>query len=336
MLNLTNLGLSQSSEKPAKEKKEMMSIRMENQQTVVKINSSSLDLLLTCKKKADFRLLQELEKQEEAEATLFGSAVHKAMEHWYSLPLAQRAFENNSVSKAILERLEGLQELDKELEGSLESVRQFVLKMEPLWTKDSGDKRSVSNGIKILKAYFKHYEKDGLEIYRDEQGPFIERKFEFVIYEDPSLKIIYFGTIDAALVNPLTKSIFIADHKTTAALGTEFFNRLKPNHQYTGYVLGAREAFGIQCSDFMINGIQVAKTKQEFARQFTERTEEDFEELRIAVIEEVKHFLYLRELGRFPMSSATACGQYGGCTYLEICSVPKIIQENVISSRYKK
>lgn len=258
------------------------------------------------------------------------------MEHWYTLPKELRLLSEDTKTKNLLNAYSQYHELEEPQEGALESIRRSILKMqEKNITLEETDKRSVHNGIKILKGYAKHYANDGLKIYTDSLGPFIERKFSFIIYEDTQIQIEFFGTIDAGLINEETGTIFIADHKTTAALGVEFFNRLKPNSQYTGYVMAAQRCFGIQTETFMINALQVAKTKQEYARQFTSRTEEDFEELILSVTTTVGIWLKYLYTERFPMGPVATCSSYGGCTFLDVCSVPRSIQKNVIQSKFK-
>lgn len=218
---------------------------------------------------------------------------------------------------------------------ALDSIFEFVKHMEPLrWLGDE-DKRSVANGIKILKAYFKHYANDGMEVVRDTNGlPMIEKQVEFLLHVDSELEIYFHGQIDIVLRNKIANTIHYADHKTTASLGKEFYNRINPNHQYTGYVMAGQFRLGIDSSSFMVNGIQVAKTKSEFARQFTERTEEDFAELKQAYITAVRELLACIETNSFPMSSPQSCSTYGGCQFLDACSAPAKLRKNILEGKY--
>lgn len=272
---------------------------------------------------------------EEAAALAFGSAMHKALEHWYTLPISARELEPKL--KEVAQHMAYGHGIDEPRVGALESVRQFVLaRYEVLKLLDEGDKRSLANGIKILIAYMKQYAQDGLSVLCDDSGPFIERTFSFLLHETPEIEIHYFGTIDVILHNVSTGTILITDHKTTAALGKEFYNRLKPNHQYTGYIMGAQEVFKLPTNLFMINGIQVAKTKTEFARQVTDRSPEDLKEFKSAVIEVTKRWLSASYLNEYPMSAPNPCSMYGGCQFLDVCSAPSQLRENIISARWRK
>lgn len=273
--------------------------------------------------------VRRLKHETEGEALTFGKAIHKALEHWYTLPQAMR-----KLSKAEAEAADGLP-IGVGNSCALGSIAAFCEAAAPLRALDADNKRSLENGVKILKAYFTKYLDDGLEIVSDQHGPMVERRVSFIIYEDESVVIEYFGTIDMVVKNLYSGHIMVADHKTTSALGAQFYNRIKPNHQYSGYLKGARESLGIDTWLFMVNGIQVAKTKSEFARQITERTEEDFNELRNAVVQAVKHFLDCYNSGVYPQYSPNPCTNYGSCTFLDVCSAPASLRENIIASKFK-
>lgn len=301
----------------------------------VRINYSSLELLQTCPRKAHYALNLNLRQQTDSDALVFGSAIHKALEHWYQLPVEERSLPASLREDA--EMFAFGANLDKPAtQGALESLRQFsIAGNRVLSALPPEDKRSINSGIRILQAYFKRYADDGFVVAKDTFGnPYIERKFTFRLYTDPTLSIDYFGTIDVILENKTTGLIMVADHKTTSMLGKEFYDRCRPNPQYTGYVLGAQQSLNVNTNLFMINGIQTAKTKTEFARQVTERTEDDFNELRYSVVHHVTNWLRLNNVGIFPQTAPNPCSMYGGCQYRKICEVPNKLKNNVIKAEY--
>lgn len=319
-----------------KPKRMLKMSKLPDGRTKVEINFSSLSLINDCLRKAQYSLIGGYKSNIEAEATLFGKGIHKGLEHWYQLPPHLKI--PNDAEEGLMDTLLAgpLKYTEPPVyETALDSVNEFVKVVQPLrWMGDS-DKRSVNNGIKILKAYFRHYQGDGLEVLKDESGkPYIERELEMVLFEDDHKVIVLFGTLDVIFRNLITGEIMPGDHKTTAALGSSFYNRIKPNHQYTAYIMLARECLGLDVSQFMVNGIQVAKTKSEFARQITERGEEDFVEFRMAVIEAVERLLRAVETGAFPMNSPGSCTNYGSCQYLDVCSSPSKLRETVLRSKY--
>ena len=321
---------------PPSEPKQMLTLSKTDNKQIVQINYSSLELIQTCLRKAHYSLNRRLRQEAESDALAFGTSIHKALEHWYQLPVEERLLPDNLKEEA--EMMAFGHKIDKPArQGALEAIRQFATaRRDVLQALPEEDKRSLASGIRILRAYFKRYHDDGLEVARDKFGiPYIERSFSFPIVELENLQINYFGTIDVILQNKETGVLMVADHKTTASLGSEFYNRCKPNYQYTGYVLGAREALGLNTNLFMINGIQTAKTKTEFARQVTERTDDDFAELKKAVAWRVHEWLRATETANYVQTAPQPCSSYGGCQYRVICEVPEKLKESVIKSTYK-
>lgn len=310
--------------------------KLEDGRDLVEINFSSLSVINDCLRKAEYMLIRGLRAETESEALTFGKAIHKALEHWYTLPAQYRqltAEENDQADTLIASSLNGP---SQPYETALDSINAFAVEAQSIRWLGAEDKRSLNNGIKILKSYFKHYADDGLEVLRDDSGkPYIEREVEFILHEDGEKVIKFHGTIDIILRNVISGQLFVGDHKTTAALGSSFYNRIKPNHQYTGYIWAARECLGVNTDSFLVNGIQVAKTKSEFARQPTQRNEEDFQELKIAMIEASERILKAKESGLFPQNAPNACNQYSTCQYYEICSVPKQLRETIIKAKYE-
>lgn len=323
----------------SKEPHEMLSTRMlPDGRTEVRINFSSLDIIATCKRKAYFSLKRKLIASNENAATLFGSSVHAAMEVWYT---SQREMRKAATGKC--DDFQSLmiagQSPDAAAHGQCarcSAVFAFLRTGEPLRNLPEGDKRCLSNGVAILNNYFDTYSDDPFSILSDEIGPICERKIEFTLLETPTKVVTFFGTIDSVFVNDVTKTVIVVDHKTTSALGSDFYNRIRPNFQYIGYVLAAQTVLGLKSDTFMSNGIQVAKTKSGLARQVTQVTSEDFDELRLAVDWATDDFLKCVTLETWPQTTPNACTQWGGCQYRPICELPKSMQENIIEAQFNQ
>jgi len=319
------------------EPKEMLSVRTAPDGRLdVRINFSSLDIIQTCKRKAYFSLRRKLRSTEEAPPLTFGSAIHKALEVFYCAPRADRSKPSTGIcDDAQSLMLMGAQPLAHGACVRCASVFTFLERGSSLKHLPDGDKRSLSNGLATLNAYFDRYSDDPFVIAKDGDGPLCERRFDFLLCEDAKRRITFFGTIDAIFLNEETKQYVVCDHKTTSALGADFYNRVRPNHQYTGYVLAAQRALGLANVDtFISNGIQVAKTKKEFARQATKITAEDFAELQYAVEQAVDDYLWADHRGIWPMSTPNACCMYGRCSYARICEVPNALKPSVIAALY--
>lgn len=283
--------------------KRMLEIDRRFDDPVYKINSSSADLIHTCRRKALYALKMGMRPNVESAALLFGSALHKALEVFYksapgdrSLLEVQDAFEDYASATK-------LAELGEE------------------------DKRSIKNGRKIISAYYKTYENDPWVVVKDKDGkPVVERSFE--LKADTKDGLYIHGQIDCLLKNVETGEIVVCDHKTSSSLGTDFMNRIKPNLQFSAYAWAANK-MGFKVSRVMVNGIQVAKTKTDLIRVFTERTREDFDEMEDTFFEARRLYHYSDTYNVWPLNSL-ACSHWGGCPYREVCSLPEAHRKNAL------
>lgn len=322
----------------APSKKEMLSVRKEGDKYFVRINSSSLSIMQSCARKSWYSLHRELKSRSESPALTFGKAIHKAMEVFYSQPRGERTIPKNFEEYA---KTMAFGHEPPEKHFLYDAIKAFMTEAEPLANLPDTDKRSLVCGAWILSHYFKTYIDDIYEIYCDEQGPFVERLFSCDLYEDDQVKIELFGQIDFVLQHSANKTIIPGDHKTVSYLGADFYNRVKPNHQYTGYVIGAQRVFGISSSSFLVNGIQVKsipKTKQgtnpNFVRQITDRSELDIAEFTDSVVAATKNYINWLETDIWPLGHVDICAQWGGCQYQEICSAPANLRENILDSKF--
>jgi len=320
--------------------KEMLTVTQDGLTRTVKINSSSLSIILSCPRKAYYTLHRNLRSRSESAALIFGSAIHKALEVFYAHPRTARSIPPRF--KEISDLLAFNPDAAEDQTHFLyDAIRAFVAAAQPLAALPDGDKRSIPNGIWILQEYFKSYINDPYVVYCDENGPVTERTFELVLHEEPGLRIILFGTVDVVLRHEINGNVLPADHKTTSRLGADFFNRLKPNHQYTGYLLGAQRVLGLQTNEFMVNGIEVKEKPKtprgkgvSFSRQPTVRNETDIKEFIDAVIWATKSYLQWADTNNWPIGNVDSCTMWGGCNYLEVCSAPPKLRENLLESKY--
>lgn len=324
---------------PRSSVKEMLSVSQDGGRTHVRINSSSLSVIQTCARKSWYVLERRLRASSEAPATLFGSAIHSALEVFYSAPREERRIPKDFRKRSdMIPSEQGIIEYGELL---FRAIARFCDKAAPLRNLPDSDKRSLTGGVWLLQNYFETYIDDPFAVLCDAAGPITERTVEAELYEDPKLKITLFGTIDVVLENQQTGVILPADHKTSSVVGNDFYNRLKPNHQYTGYLYLAQKVLGLKTDSFLINCLQV-KPKPvtarggppHFPRQVTTRSPEDMEEFKDSVVAAVSNYLLWRGTGIWPIGCVDNCTHYGGCNFLDVCGAPKSIRENIISAKF--
>lgn len=320
--------------------KEMLHVGQVDGKTVVRINSSSLGIILACGRKSYYTLFRQLRSRSEAPALIFGSAIHKAMEIFYSHPYSERSIPAGFKAASDMMAFGTPAPSDHFLYSAITA---FVGAAAPLSALPDSDKRSIPNGIWILQQYFSTYINDPYVVYLDAAGPVVERTCETILFEDDKLRIILFGTIDAVLHNEQNGNILPADHKTFSKAGPDFFNRLNPNHQYTGYLVLSQRVLGLKTTEFMVNGLQV-KPKPvtargsgcSFTRQITNRSESDVREFIQTVTWAVRSYLTWLESSVWPMGHNNECSSFGGCQFREICatSAPQL-RENLLDAKFQ-
>lgn len=322
-----------------REPKEMLSYRkLPDGRTEIRINYSSASLISLCKRKAQYALSRKLVSNLESEATLFGRAIHAGLEVWYAAPRESRRGGTSMCDDSVALMESGAEPLAHGQCVRCSAQAAFLRTSEALSVLDSGDKRSRRAGTAMLDAYFDHYVDDPFVVLRDALGPICERKVELVVYEDSQTRVVFFGTIDTVLLNERTNHIVVCDHKTTSSLGQEFIQRIDPNNQYRGYMAAFHAIWPTHGTrTFMSNGLQVAKTKTAFARQFVEIDDAAVAEWREWLLDIAYDWYHRTEHSHsFPMSAPDPCTQWGGCQYRAICTTPVSLRENVIRAQYEE
>lgn len=326
---------------PVGDPKIMLSVERDGNQTSVRINSSSLSLIQTCPRKSMYVLQQKWQPRSGSSPLIFGLAVHKAMEVFYRCPRKERGEMPVNFEEIAQTLAHGYEPPHKHF--LFDAITAFVAAAEPLRALPATDKRSLCSGIWMLSHYFKTYLNDTYVTYVDKCGPAIERTFETVLLDSHDLRIILFGTLDIILQNEVTGSILPGDHKTSSQMGGDFLNRIKPNHQYTGYLVGAQRALGIQTEDFLVNGIQVKARPltarggpPTFTRQITRRTEHDISEFCDVIEHSVRSYLRWEEANVWPLGNVDACAMWGGCSFLDVCSAPNLLRNNILEAKFER
>jgi hypothetical protein len=270
---------------------------------VWQINNSSLDLIQSCFRKAQYTFANP-DIETGSKATAFGSAIHKAMEAYYMTPRPERSAD---LMKAAF---------DKAAEESTIKLPQ------------EGETRSVKSGHIILDAYHQTYGDDSFEIYADKDGPFVERSFSAVI----SPTVTFYGQIDLVLRNTVNGQLYLFDHKTTSSL-TGFADRATPNHQITGYIWALRQN-GIDIRNAILQGMKVtkfARSVPEFMRVEAYRTDEEIAEWTEWVQFTTGTWAAANESKVFPMNGSKACTLYGGCKFKDVCSAPSNMRSDLLA-----
>lgn len=335
-MNVTNQDLGQAAPK------QMLTLEYTPTGYKVKINPSSLTVIQTCPKKAFYSLYNNLVPNVPSTATTFGSAIHKALEIFYAAPREERQLVTNY--KKNIDLMCHGQELPDESSSLIyRATRGFISEAQALASLPDTDMRSIVNGGWLLSHYYETRINDPYEIYKNSEGEsLVEQTYTHPIHSEDGLDIELFGTIDAILENKANGQIVVCDHKTTSSTNmNDFYNRTKPNHQYTAYIYLAQKCLNLTTENFMINCFQVKnrpKTSRgsgpNFLHLITKRSPEDINDFIKTTVYYVKEYIKWVETGYWPYGPVDACANYGRCSFLDVCSAPESIKENLLSANY--
>lgn len=281
------------------------SVTVEQNKTIVRINSSAISLLQTCQRKAKFSLFDGVDIAPGI-AARFGSLIHKALEKYYTIEPNERTVEN-------ILQLWSMQSAD--------------------WVDSEDSPHTKAVGAKILKNYTEQFKNDPWVAAKDSNGNILaETEFEFLLHEEDNIEYRYFGTIDLIVRNTEAGYYAIMDHKTGRSLGLEFINRWKPNNQVSGYVLAAQIFYGLPCNRAVINGLQVAKTVQGVCRVDSYRDSDELKEFMEKAIRYAKIFHSIKESVEPTYADGSTCSQYSGCFYQQICALTPKLRDNALKN----
>lgn len=274
--------------------------------TTIEISVSSLRLIQSCQRKANYIMNERLTNESSYHAD-FGTLIHKTLEEFYLAPKHERSKE---LIKTSWERI------FKEYE--------FVAQDE---------KKTFETGLAAMSKYAEMFENDDYEVLFDKDGkPMVEYEFEFEAYNDGYLIIKLFGTIDMVVKHTLTSEIFVMDHKTTSQLGVQFMNMWNPNHQMSAYIWAVKQ-MGCECNSAIIQGIQIVKTKQEIVRLTTRRDDDSLSDFIDTLKDQCESFSEHTDNGYFPSADNYTCAEFGGCGFIAYCQASLSNRIQMIKSK---
>lgn len=179
------------------------------------------------------------------------------------------------------------------------------------------DTRTPARARLLLDGYVKRWATE----------PYVIRDLEIEFHLIMANGSIFAGRMDA-LVDWM-KGTYVKDHKTTRSLGLTFFRNFRPHFQLDGYCYACRELVG-DCMGAIINGIQVCKTKIDYEKKISARTNAELDNFPInytLIVDKMEKDIASNTFHK----NLANCGMYAGCPYKDLC----IYGDDKIGARYK-
>ena len=186
--------------------------------------------------------------------------------------------------------------------------------------------------VRTLIWYFEEFKDESLRTHILPDGkPAVENSFR-VPFDNG---IVYCGHIDRLAVDS-EDQFFITDQKTTkSTIGPYYMKSFKPHIQFGGYTFAGKMIYDIPIRGVIVDAVQIAVGFSRFSRfpiTFTDDELNEWYDEAMMTIQRMQQ--YTRE-NHFPRNT-TACSNYGGCPFREVCSRPPQVRENFLKADFKK
>lgn len=186
--------------------------------------------------------------------------------------------------------------------------------------------KSLERTAGALEFYFTNYPlgQDGMDPVTFPSG---KKAIEFSFAEplpfnhpesgDP---VLYTGRADAIM--HFAGGVYVVDEKTTSSLGASWGRQWEMRSQFTGYNWAARRA-GLETAGSIVRGVSILKTKYDTLQHVTYRAPFEIERWEHQVIRDLQRMKECWEAGWWDYNLDHACGEYGGCSLLQVCKSPE-------------
>lgn len=286
-------------------------------------DSTSIGLLKTCPRLYQYTMILGYQAKGESVHLRFGQEYHTALQD-YDVAKAEGASHEEAIRIAIGSLLPRIADWDVDT------------------TTRAGNYKNPTTLLQLIIDYFDNYVNDPAETLILENGkPAVELSFKFELDWGPkagglggiALPYLLCGHLDRVVT--FASDLFVLDHKTTTTTPSSyFFAGFNPSNQMTLYTLAGRVVLDNPIRGVLVEAAQIMLEKpSKFERAPTHRTQDQLDEW----ISDLHFWFNLAEsyaeAGVWPMND-TACGNYGGCKFRDVCSKSRQVRDIYLKSDF--
>jgi len=289
-------------------------------------DGTSLELAQTCLRKYYYTMIRGIKPRRQSVHLIFGGIYANALENFYK----HRA-EGDSIDEALrkIVRLALVESWEHERSESGERIPDTG---QATYFDDT--KKTRVNLIRTIVWYIEQFadeSEDSMKTYHLQSGkPAVELSFTLELDDE----LMYCGHLDRVV--DFGGQLYIMDQKTTGGtVGTYFFDQFSPNNQMSGYAWAGQAILGSPVRGVIIDAAQIAVNFTRFERGITTRSKDQLEEWYDSALWTIKLARQATSLDQWPMN-LSACGNYGGCPFRQLCSRSPSVRENYIKSDYSE
>lgn len=291
-------------------------------------DSTSLGYLKTCPRLYQYHMLEGYVPKDESVHLRFGGEYHAAIQD----------FENF--------RADGLG-FEDAVRNTIRNLLVRIADFDPDPTTKAGRYKNPRTLLQLVVDYLDEYKDDPCETYVLENGkPGVELSFRFELDwgpeaqtptdENPNVQpYLLCGHLDRVVT--YNDELMIVDHKTTTTTPSDYyFAGYSPNNQMTLYTFAGEVVLDTIIKGVIVEAAQIClEQPNKFVRSPQYRSNEVIEEW----LRDLEYWLNAAEAyaaaDHWPMND-TACGNYGGCKFREVCSRPAAIRDRLLAADFVK
>lgn len=186
--------------------------------------------------------------------------------------------------------------------------------------------KSCANVLAAFDAYWHEWHPtfDRLKPYRNRDGS-IATEYSFaiptsVMHPESGDPIMYVGRFDMlGYFEGAENSLYVVDEKTTTSLGSTWAQKWGMRGQFLGYAYAAQQA-GFRIEGAIVRGVAIMKTDTKFAQAIISLPHWQIERYWEQLQDDIQRMTEQWWGAQFPYAYGEACEQYGGCSYLDLCT----------------
>jgi hypothetical protein len=185
--------------------------------------------------------------------------------------------------------------------------------------------KSLPNIILALEASFDEYpaSMDYVVPHMVDGKPAVEFNFVLPIpgmfHPETKEPLLYTGRFD--MLAEYNDMLYVEDDKTATSLGPTWPNQWALRSQFTGYCWGAR-SYGKPVVGAIIRGTGILKSKFTFAQSVQSRSQWEIDRWLEQIKRDIFRMQQCWEEGYWDFNLDESCTQYGGCTFVSLCTKP--------------
>jgi hypothetical protein len=290
-------------------------------------DATSLKVAEECPRKYYYKLICGYYRPEKSYHLLFGGWYATALEHFYK-HLALGMDRESALERVVHEALVATWEYETDITEE-DPARIIPGTGHPWQSPDTAKTRE--NLIRTIVWYVDHFNDQNIKVIRLPDGkPAVE--YSFTLNVDYGYQ--FCGHIDRLV--DFEAHPYVMDQKTTGTtLTARFYDQFSPDMQMSMYTFAGRAIYQMPVKGVIIDAAQIAVGFSRFERGFTFRSESQLEEWYADTIELIEQTREYTAEQHFPMRT-TACGNYGGCEFRQVCSRSPSVRENFLAGEFKR